>query len=104
VGGVTIAVQQAGTAAGGGVTAAALDAALTGDTAVSRALADANITVTGTAAGGDLQFKNADGSNIAITEAVTGDVTGGIGNSGSANIGSTTTAVGSISLISNDGA
>jgi flagellar hook-associated protein 2 len=103
VGGVTVAVQQAGTAAGSGVTAAALDAALTGDTAVSRALADANITVTGTAAGGDLQFKNADGSNIAITETVTGDVTGGIGNSGSANIGSTTTAVGAISLISNDG-
>lgn len=103
VGGVEIAVQQAGVAAGDGITAAALDAALSGDTAVSRALADANITVTGTAAGGDLQFKNADGNNIAITEGVSGAVTGGIGNSGSANIGSITTAIGSISLISADG-
>jgi flagellar hook-associated protein 2 len=103
VGGVEIAVQQTGVAGGAGVTAASLDAALSGDTAVSRALADANITVTGTAAGGDLQFKNADGNNIAVTEAVTGAVTGGIGNSGSANIGSSTTAIGSISLISADG-
>lgn len=104
VGGVEIAVQAAGVAGGSGVTAASLDAALTGNTAVARALADANITVSGTAAGGDLQFKNADGSNIAIAEAVTGTVTGGIGtNAGSANIGSSTTAVGSISLISADG-
>ncbi|WP_373886839.1 flagellar filament capping protein FliD [Duganella sp. BJB1802] len=56
-----------------------------------------------TAAAGTLQFTNADGSNIAIAEAVTGSVTGGIGNSGTANIGSSTTAVGSISLVSADG-
>ncbi|WP_432380105.1 flagellar filament capping protein FliD [Duganella sp. P38] len=103
VAGVEIAVQPAGVDAGSGVSAASLDAALTGDTAISRALADANITVTGTAAGGDLQFKNSDGNNIAITETVTGTVTGGIGNSGTANIGSNTTAIGSISLISADG-
>ncbi|WP_332856533.1 flagellar filament capping protein FliD [Duganella sp. S19_KUP01_CR8] len=103
VGGVEIAAQAAGTAGGGGVTAAALDAALAPNSAVGRALADANITVSGTAVGGDLQFHNQDGSNIAVAEAVTGSVTGGIGNSGAANIGSSTTAVGSISLISADG-
>ncbi|RFP25870.1 flagellar hook protein 2 [Duganella sp. BJB488] len=105
VGGVEIAAQATGVAGGGagGVSAASIDAALTGNTAVTRALADANITVTGTAAAGTLQFTNADGSNIAIAEAVTGSVTGGIGNSGTANIGSSTTAVGSISLVSADG-
>jgi len=107
VGGVEIAVQAANVAPGddGAVSAASLDAALTGNTAVARALADANITVTGTAAGGDLQFTNADGSNIAIAEAVSGGaVSGGIGNAaGTANIGSSTTAVSSISLISADG-
>jgi flagellar hook-associated protein 2 len=103
VGGVQIALQEAGVAPGSGVSAASIDAELSGNTAVARALADANITVTGTAAGGDLQFTNADGSNIAIAEAVSGTVSGGIGNTGQANIGSSTTAVGSIALISNDG-
>ena len=105
VGGVEIAVQGDNIAPGGdgAVSAASIDAALTGNTAVARALADANITVTGTAAGGDLQFTNADGSNIAISEAVSGTVTGGIGNTGQANIGSNITAVSSISLISADG-
>jgi flagellar hook-associated protein 2 len=104
VGGVDIAVQGANVAGGAGVTAASLDAALSGDTAISRALADANITVTGTAAGGDLQFSNADGSNVALTETVTGNVTGGIGNTaGTANIGSSVTAVGTITLVSADG-
>lgn len=103
VGGVQIALQEDGVAAGAGVSAASIDTALTGNTATARALADANITFTGTAAGGDLQFHNADGSNIAIAEAVSGTVSGGIGNSGQPNIGSSTTAVASISLISNDG-
>lgn len=102
VGGVEIAAQASGVAGGAGLTAAALDTALAGS-AVSRALADANITFTGTAADGTLQFSNADGSNIAITEVVTGSVSGGIGNSGTANVGSSTTAVGSISLVSADG-
>ncbi|USX22228.1 flagellar filament capping protein FliD [Oxalobacteraceae bacterium OTU3REALA1] len=103
VGGVEIAVQADGVAGGAGVTAASIDAALTGNTATARALADANITYTGSAADGTLQFTNADGSNIAIAEAVSGTVTGGIGNSGAANIGSSTTAVGAISLVSADG-
>ena len=105
VGGVEIAVQRDGVAGGDAdaVSAASIDAALTGNTSVARALADANITVSGSAADGTLQFTNADGSNIAIAEAVSGGVTGGIGNSGQANIGSSTTAVGSISLVSNDG-
>ena len=103
VGGVEIAVQGAGVAAGGGVSAASIDAALTGNTATARALADANITYTGSAADGTLQFTNPDGSNIAIAEAVSGTVTGGLGNSGQANIGSSTTAVASISLVSADG-
>ncbi|WP_373925155.1 flagellar filament capping protein FliD [Duganella sp. sic0402] len=38
-----------------------------------------------------------------MAEAVSGSVSGGIGNSGQANIGSSTTAVASIQLISNDG-
>ncbi|MYM25249.1 flagellar filament capping protein FliD [Duganella sp. FT135W] len=103
VGGVEIAAQATGVAGGSGVSAASIDAALTGNTAVARALADANITVTGTAADGTLQFTNPDGSNIAIAENVTGSVTGGIGNSGAANIGSSTTAVGSITLVAADG-
>lgn len=105
VGGVEIALQGENVAAGdaGAISAASIDASLTGNTAVARALADANITVTGTAADGTLQFTNADGSNIAISEAVSGGVTGGIGNSGQANIGSNTTATSSISLVSNDG-
>lgn len=103
VGGVEIAVQGANVNGGDGITAASLDAALSGDTAISRALADANITVTGTAAGGDLQFTNADGSNVVVAENVTGAVTGGIGNNGTANIGSSVTAVGTITLVSADG-
>lgn len=104
VGGVQIASQAAGVAAGaaGSINAAALDTALTGDTAVTRALADANITVSGTAAAGTLQFTNADGANINVAEAVSGAVTGGIGNSGTANTGSTTTAVSAITLESAD--
>ncbi|MYM38410.1 flagellar filament capping protein FliD [Duganella qianjiadongensis] len=102
VGGIEIAAQASGVASGAGLTAAGLDTALA-SSAVTRALADANITVSGTAADGTLQFTNADGSNIAVTEVVTGSVTGGIGNSGTANTGSSSTAVGSIALVSADG-
>lgn len=102
VGGVEIAKQATGVAGGAGVTAASIDAALSGNTATARALADANITYTGSAADGTLKFTNADGSNIVVAEAVSGTVTGGIGGTG-ANIGSSTTAVGSISLVSADG-
>ncbi|PHV08692.1 flagellar hook protein 2 [Janthinobacterium sp. BJB412] len=103
VGGITLATQAAGVAGGAGVTAASIDAALTGDTAVTRALADANLTFSGNAADGTLRFSNADGSNIAVVENVTGAVSGGINNSGSANNGSTVTAISSISLQSTDG-
>ena len=106
VGGIEIAMQGPNVAAGaaGAVSAASIDAALTGNTAAARALANLNITVSGTAVGGDLKFTNADGSNISIDEGVSGTVSGGIGNAaGVANIGSTTTAVGSVSLISADG-
>ena len=106
VGGVEIAKQGPNVAAGAAdaVSAASIDAALTGNTAATRALANLNITVSGTAVGGDLKFTNADGSNISIDEGVSGTVSGGIGNAaGIANIGSTTTEVGSVSLISADG-
>ncbi len=105
VGGVQIASQADGVAAGAGVSAASIDAILAGSNGVTNALAAANITFTGSAADGTLQFSNADGSNIAVTEAVTGTVTGGIGiGAGGANLGSTTTASASISLVSTNAA
>lgn len=96
-------VKLASADGGSTVDAASIDDAL-GTTSVKNALAAANITVTGTAAGGDLQFTAADGSNIDITEAVSGDVTGGIGLSSSdANSGSTNTATAGVTLTSADG-
>ncbi|KQW96865.1 flagellar hook protein 2 [Massilia sp. Root418] len=103
VGGVTIASQVAGVAGGAGITAAELDTTLGGDNATTRALADANITFTGSAAAGTLQFKNEDGSNVVVAENVTGDVQGGIANSGTANAGSSVTAMSTISLVSASG-
>jgi len=103
IGGVQIASQGAGVAAGSGVSAASIDAALTGSTATTVALGEAGITFTGSAANGDLQFFAADGSNIAVTESVTGTVTGGIGNSGAANVGSQVTATSGITLTSSNG-
>ena len=105
IGGVQIAAQAAGVAAGGsgGITAASLDAALTGNTSVARALANANITVSGHASDGTLQFTDADGVNIAITEDVSGTVNGGIGNTAStANLGDSNIYSSSISLASAD--
>src|SRR5471032_2304946 len=101
IGGVQIAAQASGVAAGGsgGVTAASLDAVLTGNTSVARALANANITVSGKASDGTLQFTDADGNNIAITE----DVSGSVGNTtATANLGASTTYASSISLASAD--
>ena len=105
VGGVEIAAQATGIAPGGGgaVDAAALDAVLGGSNSVTQALANANITVTGSAADGSLRFTNAEGSNISITENVTGAVTGGIGNSGTANTGYNSTTTSTISLVSASG-
>jgi len=98
VGGVTLASAQAG----GSVSAASLDTALA-SSATRNALAAANISVTGSAAGGDLQFLAADGSNITVTEDVTGAVTGGIGLAGTANTGSNTTVTAGVTLSSADG-
>jgi flagellar hook-associated protein 2 len=104
IGGVQIASQAAGVAAGAGIDAAALDAALTPGGSVAQSLANANITVTGSAADGTLQFTNADGANIAISETVTGAVSGGLGkNSATANTGYTTTAMSNIILESTNG-
>ncbi|HEX8601052.1 MAG TPA: flagellar filament capping protein FliD [Pseudoduganella sp.] len=106
VGGVQIGAQGAGVAAGDGITAASIDTALTSPSTVLTALADAGISFTGTAAGGDLVFTRADGANLDIAEVVTGSaagVTGGLGSSGGqVNAGSNKTAVSGISLSSTD--
>ncbi|WP_198116642.1 flagellar filament capping protein FliD [Massilia rhizosphaerae] len=99
VGGVTIDSSTGSTT----VTAASIDAALA-TTGVKDGLAAANITMTGTAAGGNLQFFAADGSNIDIKEAVSGTVTGGIGlASTAANTGSDNTTTAGVTLSSADG-
>ncbi|KAB8057057.1 flagellar filament capping protein FliD [Janthinobacterium sp. FT14W] len=101
VGGIEIVTQGNGVAAGSGITAASLDTTLAGPNAVSNALAAANITVTGKAADGNLQFTRADGSNINIEEVVTGSVMGGIGHASNAtNDGSNVTIASSITLAS----
>jgi flagellar hook-associated protein 2 len=99
VGGVDLA------SAGDGETvdAAAIDNSLA-STATKNALAAANITVTGSAAEGTLQFLAADGSNITVSESVTGEVTGGIGiAAGTENKGSSSTATAGVTLNSADG-
>lgn len=84
-------------------TDAGLDAALA-SAGTRNALAAANITVSGSAVDGTLQFTADDGSTIDITETVTGTVTGGIGREPlTANTGGTTTATAGITLRSNDG-
>nr|WP_260115618.1 flagellar filament capping protein FliD [Pseudoduganella ginsengisoli] len=105
VSGIDIISQATGIAAGGagGVDAAAIDAVLSGNNSVTQALANANITVSGTAAAGTLRFSNTDGNNINVTESVTGAVTGGIGNSGTANSGYNATTTSTVSLVSTDG-
>lgn len=93
VGGVTLASQASGIAAGAGETAASLDAVLAGNNGVTAALSAAGITFTGTAANGDLQFTQSDGVSVAVSETTTGSVTGGIGKtSADANAGSSVTA------------
>jgi len=105
VGGVKLASAQEGRS----VSADSLDTALA-STATKNALAAANITVSGSAADGTLQFLAADGSDISVTEDVTGSVTGGIGKAGAdgtepgeANTGSTVTATAGVTLSSADG-
>ncbi|GGC23389.1 flagellar filament capping protein FliD [Massilia buxea] len=106
VGGVQLAAQGANVGAGAGLTAASIDTALTDPSTVLTALTNAGITISGTAAGGDLKFTRADGANLVVEEKVTGSpaaVTGGIGNGGGeVNGGSSATAVSGISLSSTD--
>ena len=98
VNGIEIASQGTGP---GALDAAGLDAILGGSNSVTAALTAANITVTGSAATGDLVFTAADGSNLSITETVTGTVNGGIGkDSATANNGSGVTVTGGVTLSS----
>ena len=106
VGGVQLAAQGSNVGAGAGLTAASIDTALTDPSTVLTALTNAGITISGTAAGGDLKFTRADGANLVVEEKVTGSpaaVTGGLGNGGGeVNGGSSATAVSGISLSSTD--
>lgn len=74
-----------------GVDAAAIDAKVA---ASSTALANAGITVTGTAAAGDLHFKRTDGGNLAIAETLgTGDSGGFFGGAGTTTTNSYSSSV-----------
>ncbi|MFN3792518.1 flagellar filament capping protein FliD [Massilia sp.] len=101
VGGVQI-VSQAGT--GSSLGKAQIDAALT-DGTVSAALAAANISFTGTAAAGTLQFTAADGSNLTVAEIIggSGGATGGLKGTGVANTGTSATTTAGVTLSSTDG-
>lgn len=103
INGIALGSQAAGVAGGAGVTAASLDATLGSANATTNALAAAKITFTGTAAGGDLKFFAADGSNLDISETVIGGVTGGVGNSGTANVGSSAVATSAVTMTSTGG-
>ncbi|WP_229493516.1 flagellar filament capping protein FliD [Massilia arenae] len=99
VGGVQIAALNSG----GSMSAADLDTAL-GNASVRNALAAANITVSGRADNESLKFTAADGASIAVTETVSGAVSGGIGRAANeANNGSSVTATAGVTLRSNDG-
>lgn len=101
VGGVAIA-SQAGT--GTTLDAAGVDAALAGGT-VGAALAAANISFSGNAVDGTLQFTAADGSNMTVLEAIggSGGVTGGLEGDGVANTGTSVTTTAGVTLSSRDG-
>ncbi|TWI64604.1 flagellar hook-associated protein 2 [Pseudoduganella lurida] len=98
VGGVEIASLGASET---GLSADAIDAALTEPSTALTALANAGITVSGKAADGTLVFTRTDGANLEVEETVTGTVSGGIGNK-AVNVGSNTTAISSLSLSSTD--
>lgn len=71
---------------------------------VAAALARANISFTGSAARGTLKFTAGDGSNLTVTEAVSGEgkISGGIGNAAE-NTGSSVTTTAGVTLSSRDG-
>jgi len=100
VGGVQLASLNTGSTP---LTGAALDTSLA-SAGTRNALAAANISVSGSAADGTLQFKSADGNTIDVTETVTGTVRGGIKRDDTTvNTGATTTATAAVTLRSNDG-
>jgi len=95
VGGVTLMSQGSGES--GTIDAAALDAVLAGPSAALTSLQSAGITFTGTAAGEDLVFTRADGSNLSIEEVVTGNVggvQGGLQTDAAANNGGSSVTTG----------
>lgn len=101
IGGVEIASQATGIASGAGVSDASIDAILAGTNATTNALSAANITFSGNAASGTLQFFAADGSNLSVTETVSGSVKGGIGlDASAANNGSTVTSLAGVTISS----
>jgi flagellin len=89
-------ITTAAASGGGGITAAMLDTAIAGGTVQSN-LTAAGITVSGTAADGDLAFTDADGDNILISQSHSGPGTGGFG---AGNVG---TKRGTVSVASSDG-
>ena len=100
VGGVQLASLNTGSAP---LTGAALDTSLA-SAGTRNALAAANISVSGSAADGTLQFKSADGNTIDVTETVSGTVRGGLKHDDTTvNTGATTTATAAVTLRSNDG-
>lgn len=91
VGGVLV----ANVGASSSLSAAQLDAAIADMTpgAVGKQLADAGITVQGTAADGTLSFIKSDGSNIGITQTLNGTASGGFANLTSGVTQTTTASV-----------
>ena len=101
VNGIVLGTQ---TGTGEAVTAAGIDLLLAGNNPATAALAEANITYTGSAVDGTLQFVAADGANLTVSELVTGPgpITGGLGGTG-VNDGSTVTSTSGITLSSTAG-
>jgi flagellar hook-associated protein 2 len=104
VGGVELAALG-GASTATQIGAADIDGALTGTNPTTEALASAGITFTGKAVDGTLRFSAADGSDITVTETVTGSgVKGGLRTGAAAtNAGSTSTATAGVSLSSSSG-
>jgi flagellar hook-associated protein 2 len=104
VGGVELAALV-GSATATQISAANIDSALTGTNPTTEALASAGITFAGKATDGTLRFSAADGSDITVTETVTGNgVKGGLRTgAAAANAGSTSTATAGVSLGSASG-
>lgn len=97
-------VQIASLTGAGTLSAAQIDNAL-GDGTVSAALAAANISFTGSAVDGTLQFTATDGSNLTVAEVTggTGNVTGGTKGTNQPNTGTSATTNPSVTLTSKDG-